>query len=77
MRVGRHAAAEPRSPLWIYVVGCQGLDVVWSLFVIAGVETFRVDPTLPGSPLDRYCMPLTQSLPAVVSLAFDRPRMRV
>jgi hypothetical protein len=75
MFIGHYAAAlaadtaEPRAPLWSYVLGCQLLDVGWSGFVMAGVEHFRFDPSLPGSPLDLYDMPLTHSLPG--ALAFS------
>lgn len=72
MFVGHYAAAmaakaaEPRAPLWTYVIGCQLLDVGWGVLVITGVERFRVDPDLPGSPLDLYFMPFTHSLPGAL-----------
>jgi hypothetical protein len=72
MFVGHYAAAmaakaaEPKAPLWAYVIGCQMLDVGWSLLVMAGIEKFRIDPSLRGSPLDLYFMPFTHSLPGAV-----------
>lgn len=72
MFVGHYAAAlaaraaEPRAPLWTYVLGCQVLDVAWSGLIMAGVEKASVDPTLPGSVLVLSHMPYTHSLPAAV-----------
>jgi membrane-bound metal-dependent hydrolase YbcI (DUF457 family) len=60
-------AAEPRVPLWTFVIGCQLLDVVWAGLVMAGVEKVRIDPSLPGSSLDLYHMPWTHSLPSALA----------
>jgi len=60
-------AAEPRAPLWTYVIGCQLLDVAWSGLVAGGVEKLRIDPSLPGSTLDLYHMPWTHSLPGALA----------
>jgi hypothetical protein len=60
-------AAEPRAPLWTYVIGCQLLDVAWASFLTVGVEKVRIDPTLPGSSLDLYDMPWTHSLPGALA----------
>ncbi|WP_372782513.1 hypothetical protein [Phenylobacterium sp.] len=60
-------AAEPRAPLWTYVIGCQLLDVAWSGLVMAGLEKLRIDPSLPGSSLDLYHMPWTHSLPGALA----------
>ncbi len=62
-------AAEPRAPLWALVAGCQLMDIGWSGLVMAGVEKMKIDPSLPGSPLDLYFMPYTHSLPG--SLAWS------
>ena len=59
-------AAEPRAPLWSYVIGCQVLDVGWAGFIMTGVEKARLDPSLPGSPLVLYDMPFTHSLPGAL-----------
>jgi hypothetical protein len=72
MFVGHYAAAlavkaaEPRAPLWSYIVGCQLLDYGWSALVLADIEHLRIDPTLLGSHFDLYDMPWTHSLPAAV-----------
>jgi hypothetical protein len=60
-------AAEPRAPLWTYVIAAQFMDVGWSGLVAAGVEKVRVDPNLPGSDLDLYYMPWTHSLPGALA----------
>jgi hypothetical protein len=59
-------AAEPRAPLWSYVIGCQLLDVGWAVFIMTGLEKAAVDESLPGSPLILYRMPYTHSLPAAI-----------
>lgn len=72
MFIGHYAAAlaakaaQPKAPLWAYVGASQLLDIGWSSLVLAGVEKFRFDPALPGSPLDLYHMPYTHSLPAAL-----------
>jgi hypothetical protein len=59
-------AAEPRAPLWSYVIAAQLLDVGWATFIMTGLEKAAVDDSLPGSPLILYRMPYTHSLPAAV-----------
>lgn len=72
MFVGHYAAAlaakaaEPRAPLWSYVVACQAVDIGWSVLIATGVERMSVDPSLPGSHLVLEHMPYTHSLPAAV-----------
>lgn len=72
MFVGHYAAAltaraaEPRAPLWSYVLGCQAIDIAWSGLVLAGVEKASVDPSLPGSSLVLSYMPYTHGLPTAV-----------
>ncbi len=72
MFVGHYAgalaarAAEPRAPLWTYVLGCQAMDIVWAGLVAADVEKAGVDPSLPGSALVLNHMPYSHSLPAAV-----------
>jgi hypothetical protein len=60
-------AAEPRAPLWTYVIAAQLMDVGWAVFIATGVEKARVDPALPGSSLDLYHMPWTHSLPGALA----------
>ena len=70
MFVGHYAAAlaaraaEPRAPLWTYVLGCQAMDIVWGGLVALGVEKASVDPGLSGSALVLSHMPYSHSLPA-------------
>lgn len=59
-------AAEPRAPLWTYVIGCQLVDVGWSALIMTGVEKVSFDPSLPGSALVLEHMPYTHSLPASI-----------
>jgi membrane-bound metal-dependent hydrolase YbcI (DUF457 family) len=72
MFVGHYAAAlaartaEPRAPLWAYVLGCQALDIAWGGLVTAGVEKISVDPALPGSALVLSHMPFSHGLPAAI-----------
>ena len=73
MFVGHYAAAlaakgaEPRAPLWTYVVGCQLVDVAWSGLIMTGAERVSFDPKLPGSALVLEHMPYTHSLPAAIA----------
>lgn len=72
MFVGHYAAAlaaraaEPRAPLWSYVLGCQAIDIAWGALILAGVEKAGVDPSLPGSPLVLSYMPYTHGLPTAL-----------
>lgn len=72
MFVGHYAAAFgakaafPRAPLWSLVGAAQLLDLGFSGLLIAGVEKYRVDMSLPGNPFDLYQMPWTHSLPAAI-----------
>ena len=41
--------AEPRAPLSAYVAAAFGLDLLWPVFLLAGIETVRVHPgVMPG-----------------------------
>ena len=70
MFVGHYAAAlaaksaEPRGPLWTYVLACQLVDVAWGGLIMTGAERMSLDPDLPGSALVLEHMPYTHSLPA-------------
>lgn len=57
-------AAAPRTPLWVLLLAAQFVDVLWDVFVLLGLEHFRLDPSLPSNPLDLYHMPYTHSLVA-------------
>ena len=55
--------AEPKLPLWALFLAVQGIDLLWAVFILAGIEKARLVPHfLPASPLDLYYMPYTHSL---------------
>lgn len=69
MFVGHYAVsfwAKSRDrtiPLWVLFLAVQFIDVLWGVFVLAGVEHFRLVPGFTAaSPLDLYHMPFTHSL---------------
>ncbi len=70
MFVGHYAAAlaakaaQPKAPLWIYVLGAELVDVAWVGLVLAGVERIGLDKSLPGSPVTLSYIPYTHSLAA-------------
>jgi len=72
MLVGHYASAfagktlAPSAPLWSFVLASQALDVVWCGLVMTGVETARVDASLPGAPLSLDFMPYSHSLPTAI-----------
>lgn len=72
MFVGHYAAAlaakgaEPRAPLWTYVIGAQLIDIGWSGLIMTGAERVSFDHSLPGSALVLEHMPWTHSLPAAL-----------
>jgi hypothetical protein len=75
MLAGHYSAAflakrlDPRVPLWTLLLAVQLVDVFWVVFVLAGVEHARLDPTLASNPLDLYDMPYTHSLLATACWA--------
>ena len=72
MFVGHYGAAflakraEPRAPLWALLLAAMWVDVMWAIFILAGLEHARLDPSLPGFPVDLEYMPYTHSLVATV-----------
>ena len=59
---------EPRLPLWTLFLAVQFLDMLWAVFVLLGIEHYRIVPGITASlPLDLYYMPYTHSLVAAVS----------
>jgi membrane-bound metal-dependent hydrolase YbcI (DUF457 family) len=72
MFVGHYAAAlaakaaEPRAPLWTYVIAAQLVDIGWAGLIMTGAEKMSIDASLPGSALVLYHMPWTHSLPAAL-----------
>src|SRR5882724_134940 len=56
-------AAEKRIPLWLLFVAVQFIDVMWSIFVLLGIEKVRIVPGfIASNALDLYYMPYTHSL---------------
>lgn len=56
-------AAEKRLPLWLLFIAVQFIDVLWTIFVLLGVEKVRIVPGFTASnALDLYYMPYTHSL---------------
>lgn len=55
--------AEPRLSLGVLFLAVQGLDVLFSGFVLAGVEKMRIVPGFTAyNPYDLYFMPYTHGL---------------
>jgi hypothetical protein len=55
--------AESRIPLWLLFLAVQWIDVMWSIFVLLGIEKARIVPGITVSnALDLYYMPYTHSL---------------
>jgi hypothetical protein len=67
-------SAERRIPLWLLFLAVQWIDVMWSIFVLLGIEKVRIVPGITASnALDLYYMPYTHSLLGVLcwsALAF-------
>lgn len=54
---------EPGIPLWMLFLAVQFLDVLWSVFVMLGIEKVRIVPGFTATnPLDLYYMPYTHGL---------------
>ncbi len=60
-------ASEKRIPLWLLFIAVQFIDVLWSIFVLLGIEKVRIVPGFTASnALDLYYMPYTHSLAGVL-----------
>lgn len=58
--------AAPRVPLAVGFLAAQWADVVWPLFLLAGLEEVRIDPgNTPMTPLDFVRYPYSHSLVAL------------
>jgi hypothetical protein len=58
---------EKRIPLWLLFLAVQWIDVMWSIFVLLGIEKVRIVPGFTASnALDLYYMPYTHSLLGVL-----------
>jgi hypothetical protein len=56
-------AVKQSVPLWVFFLAVQLLDVLWSIFVLLGIEKVRIVPGITATnPLDLYYMPYTHSL---------------
>ncbi|HZS39841.1 MAG TPA: hypothetical protein VFF06_23570 [Polyangia bacterium] len=73
MLIGHYAPAfalqraRPSLPLWVLFIAVQAVDVLWGVFVLAGVEHVRIVPGFSESnALDLYYMPYSHSLAATV-----------
>jgi membrane-bound metal-dependent hydrolase YbcI (DUF457 family) len=56
-------AAGRTIPLWVLFVAVQLIDILWTIFVLLGVEKARIVPGITAAnPLDLYYMPYTHSL---------------
>ena len=70
MFVGHYGAAflakrvQPKAPLWALLLAVMWVDVLWAIFILAGIERARLDPSLPGFPVDLEHMPFTHGLVA-------------
>jgi hypothetical protein len=63
-------AALRQIPLWVLFLAVQWMDVVWSVFIMTGVEHVRIVPGLmQGSALDLYDMPYTHGLVGALVLS--------
>lgn len=55
--------ADRRLPLWLTFLSVQWVDVMWSVFVLLGVEKVAIVPGITASnALDLFYMPYTHSL---------------
>jgi hypothetical protein len=60
-------ATERCIPLWLLFLAVQWIDVMWSIFVLLGIEKVRIVPGITASnALDLYYMPYTHSLLGVL-----------
>jgi hypothetical protein len=58
-------ALKKTIPLWVLFIAVQWVDVLWSIFVLLGIEKVRIVPGITATnPLDLYYMPYTHSLVA-------------
>jgi hypothetical protein len=59
--------SDKHIPLWLLFLAVQWIDVMWSIFVLLGIEKVRIVPGITASnALDLYYMPYTHSLLGVL-----------
>src|SRR6266487_831796 len=64
-------ALKKTIPLWVLFIAVQWVDVLWSIFVLLGIEKVRIVPGITATnPLDLYYMPYTHSLVAAIGWSF-------
>lgn len=70
----------PRLSLaWLFLAS-QAVDILWVPLVLVGLESFRIDPSLPSNHLDLTRVAFTHSLPAILlwsGLAYAVARRRL
>lgn len=73
MFIGHHAAAlaakplAPRVSLGVLFAATMGIDLLWPIFLLLGLEHVRIAPGITAfTPLDFYDYPITHSLLAVL-----------
>jgi hypothetical protein len=60
----------PKTSLPVLILAAQFLDVLWPIFLMAGVEHARIVPGITAaSPLDLYDFPFSHSLAAALGCA--------
>ena len=62
-------AIAPRAPLWLLLAAAQLVDILWGIFILTGLESASLDPSLASNPLVLHDMPYTHSLVASVAWA--------
>lgn len=59
--------AEPRAPLAALIAAAYGLDLVWPVFLLAGIESVRIEPgNTAFTPLNFVHYPWSHSLSMAV-----------
>jgi hypothetical protein len=70
---GVSLAARPLGrgiPLWVWFVGVQWMDIVWSVLVFFRIEKLRIVPDFTqANAYDLYYMPYTHGLPGSIVLS--------
>jgi hypothetical protein len=76
MFVGHYSvsfAARPLCrgvPLWVWFIAVQWLDILWSLFVLLGIEKLHIVPGFTeANSYDLYYMPYTHGLLGAISFS--------
>ncbi|MGH9882081.1 MAG: hypothetical protein ACRD6N_11650, partial [Pyrinomonadaceae bacterium] len=64
-------AMKKAIPMWMLFIAVQWVDVLWSFFVLLGIEKVRIVPGITATnPFDLYYMPYTHSLVAAIGWSF-------